>query len=65
MYNKNCYTDGNMEEISEKTCLRRYGSVPEPGEAWLVTEGRKYINWDRVDQNMFLLNEDGSYHKDD
>jgi len=55
----------NMESISLAECEERYSSVPKPGEAWLVTEGRKYINWERVDQNMFLLNDDGSYHRDD
>ncbi len=53
-----------VERISLPTCQERYGSVPEPGEAWLVTEGRKYINWDREDQNMFLLNSDGSFYKE-
>ncbi len=52
-------------EISLAECQKRYSSIPKPGEAWLVTEGRKYINWDRADQNMFLLNEDGSFYKED
>ncbi len=57
--------DEHFEQISLSTCQKRYGSVPEPGEAWLVTEGRKFINWEREDQNMFLLNKDGSLYKED
>ena len=30
-------------------------SLPEKCEAWLVEEGRKYINWTRVDQNLHLM----------
>lgn len=54
-----------LEYISVDVCKKRYGSIPEPGEAWLVQERKDYISWDREDQNMFLLNENGSYCKND
>ncbi len=52
------------EEISLSTCRRRYGSIPASGEAWLVEEGNKYINWTREDQNMHLLDEKGKIVKE-
>jgi len=45
-------------------CRKKYGDIPGVGEAWLVQERKGYISWDREDQNMFLLNWDGSYHKE-
>ena len=52
--------DPHEENIYLKECEKRYSSVPAEGEAWLVEEGRKYINWTRVDHNLHLLNADGS-----
>ena len=46
--------------ITNSRCEQVYSSVPAKGEAWLVEEGRKYINWTRVDHNLHLLNADGS-----
>ncbi len=46
--------------ISVRECRARYSSVPPRNTAWLVEEGRKYINWTRVDLDMHLLNADGS-----
>jgi len=57
--------ESGAEHIAQVACKKRYSSVPKPGEAWLVTEGRKCINWNRADQNMFLLNDDGSLYKED
>ncbi len=53
------------ESISFKECRERYSSVPKAGEAWLVEEGRKYINWTRVDHNMPLLDYKGNIVKED
>ena len=55
-------TDSTKEKNSTTLpeCKRLYGSVPNREEAWLVEEGRKYINWLRVDQDLHLLNADGS-----
>ena len=57
--------DDNIEDNNTTLaeCRRKYDSVPEKGEAWLVEEGRKFINWTRVDHNMHLLNADGSIVK--
>ena len=46
--------------LALEECKRKYSSYPDYGTAWLVEEGRKYINWTRVDQDMHLLNADGS-----
>ena len=56
-------SSSRSEIICLATCRKRYGSIPKIEEAWLVEEGRKYINWTRVDQNLHLLNEDGSIVK--
>lgn len=53
-----------QDHITLSACHRRYGSVPAKGEAWLVEEGRKHINWERVDHNMYLLEEDGTIIKE-
>ncbi len=45
-------------------CRRKYGSIPAKGEAWLVEEGRKYINWTQVDQDLHLLDEKGKIVKE-
>ena len=57
--------DGEKEDwtIRAERCREKYSSVPKNGEAWLVEEGRKYINWTRVDLDMHLLNADGSIVK--
>ena len=51
------------EWISYPACRGRYGAIPSKGTAWLVEEGRKYINWTRVDHNLHLLNANGSIVK--
>ena len=50
--------------IAQATCRRKYGDVPEEGEAYLVEEGRKYINWTRVDEDMYLLDTQGNIVKE-
>ena len=49
--------------ISQAECRKRYSSVPDNGTAHLVEEGRKFINWTRVDHNLHLLNVNGSIVK--
>ena len=62
-YKKNDGYGKPTERISKSQCRQQYSSVPPAGTAWLVEEGRKYINWTRVDHNMHLLNPDGSITK--
>lgn len=50
--------------ITLATCRKKYGSIPAQGEAWLVEEGRKYINWTQVDHEMYLLDEKGNIVKE-
>ncbi len=57
--------DDNEKAIARSTCRRRYGSVPKKGEAYLVEEGRKHINWTRVDEEMYLLDREGNIVKED
>lgn len=59
------YGCGESECITSAICLERYGSVPKEGEAYLVEEGRKYINWTRVDEDMYLLDNQGNIVKED
>ena len=59
------YEEQHTEYISSATCRRRYGAVPKEGEAYLVEEGRKYINWTRVDEDMYLLDDQGNIVKED
>ncbi len=54
------YEESKEAYISVQECRARYSSFPPRNTAWLVEEGRKYINWTRVDQDMHLLNTDGS-----
>ncbi len=58
-----CDSYGSVPDLA--ICRERYASIPEPGTAWLVEEGTKYINWTRIDLNLHLLNEDGSICKGD
>ena len=57
------YDTSGEDYVPHKLCRDMYSSVPPDGTAWLVEEGRKYINWTQVDQNMHLLNADGSIVK--
>ena len=54
------YEESKEAYISVRECRTRYSSFPPRNTAWLVEEGRKYINWTRIDQEMHLLNADGS-----
>lgn len=54
------FTTKGMEAITKQECKKRYGSVPGRGSAWLVEEGRKYINWTQVDQDMPLMDDRGN-----
>ncbi len=57
--------DDEFELIVKSTCRQRYGAVPKLGEAYLVEEGRIYIHWTRVDEDMYLLDSQGNIIKED
>ncbi len=61
-----CYEsdEQHVSTITSATCRRRYGAVPKEGEAYLVEEGRKHINWTRVDEDMYLLDIQGNIVKE-
>ncbi len=42
--------------VTEKECIRKYGSFPLPGEAYLVTEKENYFDWLQVDHTMLFVN---------
>ena len=58
------YEESKEAYISVQECRTRYSSFPPRNTAWLVEEGRKYINWTRVDHTMHLLDRKGNIVKE-
>ena len=54
------FCEVGARNISLSTCRRRYSGVPKQGEAWLIEEGREYINWTRVDEELYRVNIKGN-----